>query len=211
MSEHLIVFLRNPVLGQVKTRLASDIGEENALKVYERLMAHTLEVCEHSGIKTTLYFDEAPHDAVQTPSNFHIREQRGKGLGERMTAAFEEVGSEDPKAAMIMIGSDCPEIGKKHLKDAGKHLQHCDLVIGPARDGGIYLIGLRNFDDRLFDGVPWSTSGVRDALVRNATSLKLTTLMLEEMSDVDHASDLEKCKDLFIENAELKDVIEGKA
>ena len=193
----LLLFQKNADAGKVKTRLARSIGDEKALAIYLHLVAYTYTQADPVPCKKHIYFSERL-EILQTPltnSTCHI--QTGVDLGERIKNAFREA-FENKYERVIIIGTDCPELKTTHLTDAFGALETHDLVIGPALDGGYYLLGMRTFTPELFDNITWSTSGVFEQTKNTALQLGKTISLLEKLSDVDEVSDLpESVKILF--------------
>lgn len=122
--------------------------------------------------------------------DFQYQPQGEGDLGDRMSQAFQAAFSQGSEAA-IVIGTDCPDLDATLLETAFQQLQHHDLVLGAARDGGYYLIGLRRSQPELFQGIAWSTVAVRQQTVEIAEQLGLTIAILPTLSDVDYPADLE--------------------
>ena len=181
----LIIFARPPVLGTVKQRLASQVGPEKALQVYTRLLNHTLQVAEDCGVSFTLYSTNPYHNF--TP-NYKI--QSGKNLGERMFNAIKSELDTETSTQVCLIGSDTVEINAEILKISFSNLLQNDLVIGPAKDGGYYLIGMKKAYPELFVNIDWSTPKVLEQTLTKANHLGLKSHLLQELSDVDTDEDL---------------------
>ena len=187
----LIVFLRAPERGRVKTRLAATVGEDRALAVYEQLLAHTLrEAAPLPCMKEAWYADAVPDKDPSADHGFMAHVQQGTDLGARMAHAFERAFASGDMRAVI-IGTDCPGINSGLLREAFEALAEHDAVIGPARDGGYYLLGLRSMVDELFANKAWSSDSVlKDSLAdlqRRGASYRL----LPELIDVDTEADLD--------------------
>ena len=210
MNNTLVVFLRKAVKGQVKTRLALGIGEEMALSVYQWLVSLTLDAASRTKADVHLYFDQMDNE-LSTPESFSRHEQKGNDLGERMFDSFKNNLSDDASKKLIIIGSDCPEINEQLVEEAFQKLSEKDLVIGPAIDGGFYLLGLKKLHVDLFKGIEWGGENVLRQLVTNATSLNLTMSSLEPKRDIDDASDLRWFKDQYQSYClkELSNVAQG--
>jgi uncharacterized protein len=186
-NEAIIVFQKNPQRGKVKTRLAAGIGEEAALKIYLLLLELTfkeLATCKSEVI--VYYSDFLPNP--NSSANKLERIQRGQDLGERMKNAFEEIFSLGYKK-VIIIGTDCPELTTGHLEKAFQDLDNFDVVIGPAADGGYYLLGMRTYCANLFHQIEWSTSGVLSQTLQNATDFGLSVGFLPLLHDIDDKED----------------------
>ncbi|GAA4381289.1 TIGR04282 family arsenosugar biosynthesis glycosyltransferase [Hymenobacter koreensis] len=192
MADHLLIFARHPALGQVKTRLAHTIGDAEALRVYRDLLAHTHTAARNVEAIKTLWLAGEPtaagsefdtwHDFAQLP-------QPAGELGERMQHAFT-AAFENGATAAVIIGTDCPELSGELLRDAFEQLTTHDVVLGPALDGGYYLLGMRRLIPDFFHGKTWSTDTVFEATLVDAARLGLHVAQLPPLSDVDTASDL---------------------
>ncbi|MCC5937287.1 MAG: TIGR04282 family arsenosugar biosynthesis glycosyltransferase [Lunatimonas sp.] len=190
MKQAVIVFQRTPEHGKVKTRLAVDIGEEDALRVYKFLLRHTHRVLESLSADIHVFVTGAcSDDSSSPPPNYYFHRQQGIDLGARMNAAFVKVLTLGYERVMI-IGTDCYELSSEILRQAFVELAHKDLVIGPAQDGGYYLLGLTKPTPHLFTEIPWSTSSVCSDTLRRAKELGLTCGLLPVLRDVDTAEDL---------------------
>lgn len=187
----LILFIKNPIPGKTKTRLAATVGDEMALKMYNILTEWTREQAEGLGEDVTryLYYSNEITEGDSWPSDKFIkRVQVGPGLGERMNNAFQDVFAEGHEKA-ILIGSDCPGITSKYLDNAFQQLDLSDVVIGPALDGGYTLLGSRRSIPELFLDMEWSTDRVlRETLLR-ADQVNCTVEQLNPLSDVDYIED----------------------
>lgn len=178
-----------PVQGLAKTRLARDIGNKAALGIYEQLLSYTYRVAADSSLDTIVYFSESA-SYVDDFILFDKATQQGDDLGKRIYTTFEaELQNAD---ACLMIGADCPDLSIDHLHAAAKALETSDLVLGPSDDGGYYLIGVKKAEEKLFANVAWSTSGVLEATMSNATTLGYSTHQLEELYDIDDLQDLRR-------------------
>jgi hypothetical protein len=187
-----LVFVRAPVAGQVKTRLAAALGAEGALRVYRRLAEHTLREARALGGEVRVHF--TPEDA-----GAEVRGWLGEGprylpqsagdLGARMEAAFR-AAFEDGADRVVIIGSDLPELSATLLRRAFDALESHPAVIGPARDGGYYLLGMRTMIEGLFDGIPWSTNEVLARTLERLRAAGIHPALLDTLSDVDEVDDL---------------------
>jgi uncharacterized protein len=186
----LIIFVKNPVLGKVKTRLAKTLGDQKALEIYLELLSFTHKVT--SGLdcgKFVFYADHVDQDDIWQNGGYIKKPQSGKDLGERMQNAFQSVFEEGHDKALI-IGSDCAEITTEIIQEAFAHLEQKDVVVGPAKDGGYYLLGLKAMQGSLFQNMPWSSSEVLDLTLRKTNESGLTFSLLPELSDIDEEKDL---------------------
>lgn len=192
-TRDLLVFARNPVVGQVKTRLIPGLGAQAAALVYERMLRDTLAcallACAH---RRHLWVDRAPvcSDLVQLAADagMPVRIQQGADLGERMHNALSRSLADADLA--VLIGSDCPEFDPAYLDSAFAALSRHDVVLGPANDGGYVLIGLRHTERTLFDGIPWGTGQVLEATRVRLRRLGWRWHELPPRQDVDTVADL---------------------
>lgn len=188
MKNALIIFIRNPVLGKVKTRLAAAIGDEKALLVYNRLLQHTHSITEKLPVTKFVYYaDEIIIDDLW--NGFEKRIQRGKDLGERMQNAFAEL-FESGFTKVSIIGSDCLELNTEILQEAFESLNKADLVIGPVIDGGYYLLGTNRLIPELFINKIWSTDSVFIDTLTDAAVHRLAVHLLPMLNDIDNETDL---------------------
>jgi rSAM/selenodomain-associated transferase 1 len=140
----LMVFIKNPVLGKVKTRLAKSIGDEKALHVYHLLLDHTQKTVRRINTDKAVYYsDYINEDDIWKNAEFQKFVQLGDNLGKRMSKAFLESFKMGYKKVVI-IGGDCFELNEKIINDAFKILEENEVALGPAKDGGYYLLGMRN-------------------------------------------------------------------
>ncbi|NND77435.1 MAG: glycosyltransferase [Flavobacteriales bacterium] len=187
-SNLLIIFAKNPEIGNVKTRLAKSIGDENALKVYLKLLEHTHRVADKVNASKKVYFNKVSKIDILDYYKFQKELQRGGDLGEKMRNAFLENYDFEK---IVLIGSDCLEINEDIIEDAFLALEENDCVIGPANDGGYYLIGSRG--ERLlpiFRDKEWSTENVLLDTILDLKKHDLSYHLLEELSDIDEEKDL---------------------
>lgn len=194
MKEVIMVFLKNPDYGKVKTRLARDIGEARALSVYKALTRYTLGVVEKINARIQLWYSSylpEHQNTEKVESFFELHLQKGENLGERMSGAFRLAFGEGAQKALV-IGSDCPELRKTHLEKALKLLNKNDLVIGPSEDGGYYLLGMRAYYPGLFEGIEWSSPTVFTSTMNKAEEKGLSVHKLDMLNDIDTAEDLRK-------------------
>ncbi|MCB0480112.1 MAG: TIGR04282 family arsenosugar biosynthesis glycosyltransferase [Flavobacteriales bacterium] len=186
----LLIFVRNCELGKVKTRLAKDIGNENALKIYQSLLVHTRDIAlDVNAFRMVYYSDYIDfHDTFQ--NEYFLKDEQHDGdLGQKMEFSLEE-NFEEGYDHIICIGSDCIELSSEIINRAFEELDSHDVVIGPAKDGGYYLIGMSKLHTSLFRDKPWGTS---DLLLDTILDLKKTNLsyhLLETLNDVDEVEDL---------------------
>lgn len=186
----LIIFVRNPELGKVKTRLASTIGQEKALAVYRQLLAHTHQISVPLSCRKFVYYadDIAEYDLWNDPG-FTKRQQFGNDLGERMSNAFKELFDQGFTQVLI-IGSDCYQLQTEILQEAIHFLAIKEVLLGPTFDGGYYLLGSNRFIPELFTNKTWSTDQVMFQTLQDLHQLELSCHLLPKLHDVDVAADL---------------------
>ncbi|HZH37785.1 MAG TPA: TIGR04282 family arsenosugar biosynthesis glycosyltransferase [Flavisolibacter sp.] len=187
MKQALIIFARKPEKGKVKTRLAAQIGEEQALTVYIRLLEHTRAVASAYPCDKYVFLTDEVADVFW--KDFYVERQADGDLGERMSAAFQLLFDKGYQQVVI-IGSDCPVFSINHLNEAFAALYDVDVVIGPATDGGYYLLGMKLLYSELFLNKTWSTDRVLRDTIYSINELQLTFQQLEPLTDVDEATDL---------------------
>lgn len=192
--EHLLVFARVPALGRVKSRLAAGVGEPAALAIYHELLGITHVAVAGAGVPATVWLadtagpEPTPAETSQWPG-LAARCQPAGDLGARMAAAFTAAFAEGAGRVAI-IGTDCPGLRAAHLAQAFALLKTHDVALGPATDGGYYLLGLRRPQPELFQHKAWSTASVLADTLADARRLSLRVALLPELRDVDTAADL---------------------
>lgn len=195
-ANKLMVFVKNEVAGKTKTRLGAAIGDEEALRVYRKLLRHTFEVTNAIPANKEVWYSEyIEAEDIWPQDAYHKKVQKGEGLGERMSYAFEEAFKENEQCKAVIIGSDCAELTTKVLGGAFEKLNHSDFVVGPAKDGGYYLLGMRMYEPEVFKGIAWSTSHVLEETLRKIQSKGHTCATLKTLNDVDTIEDWQLVKD----------------
>ena len=195
MTAQVIVFAKAPRPGHCKTRLGATLGLEAAAGLYARLLYDYLSDLLSAGwreIEVELavppedmtFFEAAYPDLL-------VREQQGVDLGQRMYQALQRsLDAGCDRAALT--GSDIPFLSTEHVLAALEQLTHSDVVLGPAADGGYYLVGMRAPGADLFRGISWSTSAVLEQTVARARDLGLSLSLLPELADLDDMADYER-------------------
>ncbi len=189
----VLLFIKAPFKGQVKSRLAATMGEEAALGLYKNFTLDIIDALSASGYPFRLCF--YPPDAEEAITKWLIGlptvPQEGNDLGERMELAFKKIFSEGFTSA-ILIGSDIPDLTPTVFHEALESLKKNDAVIGPAADGGYYLIGFnqKSFLPRIFRGIPWSTGTVFRETMDILDKSSLRVHLLPQWKDVDTLEDL---------------------
>jgi len=189
----LIIFTRNPEPGKVKTRLAKDVGDITAFKIYNFLLEHTISVTRNLAVSKEVYYSEAiAENDIWETEIFTKKLQQGEGLGKRMKNAFEE-GFKNGYQNIIIIGSDLYDLQQEDLEKAFQLLQEKDAVIGPATDGGYYLLGMNQLFPEVFEDKEWGTSSVLEDTLKDLKGKNIA--LLEARNDVDYYSDIKDHKD----------------
>ena len=186
----LIIFYRNPELGKVKTRLAASLGDEKALAIYLRLASHTKSIAGGVEVDRVVYYS----DFIDTEDNwpnalFNKQIQRGDDLGKRMLNAFADGFIADYHSICI-IGTDCFELTSEIITNAFQKLEKMDAVIGPASDGGYYLLGMNSLLPGVFKNKKWSADSVYAETLSDFKKLGLRCFQLDVLADVDEEKDL---------------------
>ena len=189
MKKAIIVFQKAAELGKVKTRLAQRIGNAQALQVYRFLVDHTHRQLVDIDADIFIYFSGEPDVSYDGNRNYHIRSQKQGDLGKRMETAFAELFDAGYDQVLI-IGTDCYELKPTILMEGFQAFNAADMAIGPAKDGGYYLLGLTKQVPELFNGIEWSTPNVFPETMAKAASLGIRVSRLPVLSDVDRYEDL---------------------
>ncbi len=203
--KRLIVFTRYPEPGKAKTRLIPVLGAEGAADLHRQMTEYTISQVRQlqpgSFVSIEVYFtgSDTPDGKLRDRISFQnwlgadlIYHPQGEGdLGSRMAQAFSNAFSSGINSAII-IGTDCPSLNAELIAEALQKLEQNDLILGPATDGGYYLIGLRRLIPELFVGINWGTSEVLQKTVEIANNLKLAVAYLSLLSDIDRPEDLAK-------------------
>ncbi|MEO6638271.1 MAG: TIGR04282 family arsenosugar biosynthesis glycosyltransferase [Ginsengibacter sp.] len=191
MKQALIIFVRNPVLGNVKSRLAATVGEERALAIYKKLLQHTHTVSQNIAADKFIFYEDFLNEKDIWENDIYTKLlQEGNDLGMRMKQAFSKLLF-DGYQEIIIIGSDCYELTTTILTDAFNALTMADIVIGPASDGGYYLLGMKEFIPALFEDKSWSSETVYTDTIKQASQLNYTLTSLITLNDVDVESDID--------------------
>ncbi|MHC4178097.1 MAG: TIGR04283 family arsenosugar biosynthesis glycosyltransferase [Planctomycetota bacterium] len=195
LSEHLIIFTRYPEPGKTKSRLIPALGPQGAAEVQREMTLHTLcwakELMGRHDVCVEVRFEGGDESLMRDRFGGELpyRPQGDGDLGERMVRAFSDAFRAGAGRAVI-VGSDCPDLCAELVRTAFDRLVDHDLVLGPATDGGYYLIGLRGEVPRLFENVPWGAGGVLEQTLQVADRLGLSVAQLQPLADVDRPEDL---------------------
>lgn len=189
---HLLIFIKNPIKGKAKTRLAATVGDNEALRIYLELLQHTRNIATQIDAKRNLFYAHFIDNKDEwNNSDFDKQLQINGDLGEKMTAGFQAVFEKKATKAVI-IGSDCASLTTDIVTEAFAKLDTHDFVIGPADDGGYYLIGMRAFSPEIFENIAWSTEAVFPQTVDIITKNNKTYALLPTLSDIDYEEDWKK-------------------
>ena len=188
----IIIFIKNPELGKAKTRLASTVGDERALAIYKELLRHTREtVLKIENCERHLFYSSfVDKEDDWSNDSFNKKLQPSGDLGNRITTAFEDVFKTNQP--VLIVGSDCASLTAEILEEAIESLKIFDFVIGPADDGGYYLIGMNDFQPSVFEDIAWSTEQVLPQTINKIQELGKNFGLLATLSDIDYEEDWKK-------------------
>lgn len=195
--KQLIVFVKNKELGKVKTRLAKTIGDEKALFIYKALLQYTCFVAgKVDALRKVYYTNYIDSNDEFEGDLFEKRIQTEGDLGGKMYGAFKDSFGEFADK-VVLIGSDCYDLSERIIEEAFLALDHHDFVLGPANDGGYYLIGMRSLEKSVFENIIWSTEDVLlDTLIQIKKRNK-SHFLLPTLTDVDEEKDLGELKNFI--------------
>ena len=187
----LMIFVKNLIPGMVKTRLAEDIGIFKALEVYQELIYHTHKIKRKLEVDKSVHYSEYVEvEDIWSDEHFTHKLQKGHSLGEKMSSAFDE--GFDSYKKVVIIGSDCYDLNAKIIKAAFAMLEEHEVVVGPAKDGGYYLLGMNEYFPQLFEEKEYSTPNVLKELLETAEELELSVYQLPTLNDIDTLDDLKE-------------------
>lgn len=190
----LIIFAKQPKLGKVKTRLASTFGDEKTLEIYFELLDVTKNVTSVIDAEKIVYWDELREDhPKEFEFGYQNRIQETGDLGFKMENAFQNEFKLGAKK-IVIIGTDCPYLTNDIFEVAYSELDHTDFVLGPALDGGYYLLGMKEFSPFIFHSIPWSTKDVLSLTIESIRKNNKTFTLLKELSDIDDINDFKQWK-----------------
>ena len=188
----LLIFVKNPILGQVKTRLAATVGEARALEIYQKLLDHSAKITIELPIdKVVFYSNFIDNNDIWDQKHYQKQLQTQGDLGQKMSDAFEW-GFQSGYKEICIIGSDCYELNPEIIMSGFQELSTHDAVLGPTRDGGYYLLGLKKLRGELFQNKNWGTDSVATDTLNDLIELDLDYRTLETLNDVDTEDDLPK-------------------
>lgn len=190
MKQALLIFTKNLIHGQVKTRLAATIGNDMALTVYSHLLQHTASVTNYLPVeKIVFYSDNIEQRDAWSNEVYKKQVQSGNDLGDKMLNAFVYAFGQGNNAVAI-IGTDCLQITSAIIMNAFAYLHNHDVVIGPANDGGYYLLAIKQMHHQLFQNIRWSSDEVLKQTLAICNQQNLSVYQLPELSDIDTENDL---------------------
>lgn len=199
--DRIIVMTRFPEPGKTKTRLIPALGSDRAAALHRCLIRHTLDVVCHwaethaCDVEVRYVGGDEVRFRAEFGTQCRYAPQSEGSLGERMNSAVAAAFSEGAKR-VVVIGTDCPGLNDSHLGPAFDQLTRVDAVIGPATDGGYYLLGMRRHLPTLFDDIAWGTENVFRKTLMKATAAEVSVSQLTPLSDVDYAEDLVHCRQI---------------
>jgi hypothetical protein len=196
MSQDVLgVFVKHPVPGQVKTRLATALGDQRAAELYASFLADIVERFRTVGQRRFLCYTPSDQSTVDyflplAGKNYELWPQSDGSLGVRMTAFFDKfLGATSARA--VIIGSDSPTLPRELVEQAFERLKERDCVLGPAVDGGFYLVGQRECSRPVFESVAWSSPRALEQTVAQITTVGARLGVLQPWYDIDTPEDLE--------------------
>ena len=189
----LMIFVRNPELGKVKTRLAKTVGDKRALEIYNDLLQYTRDVSINCTSEKAVFYSHFIDDFDGWSNVVYQKfvQEGGNDLGVRMHNAFK-LAFEKGYDSVVIIGSDCLELSTHDLEEAFFSLEKKDVIVGPAKDGGYYLLGMNKLHHQLFENKTWSSENVLLDTLLDIENLNLTYQLLDTLSDVDYEEDLKE-------------------
>jgi len=190
LKKALIIFTKNPELGKCKTRLAETIGDNSALEIYKYLLKHTATVAKQiSADRYVFYSETIQKNDVWDETIFRKKLQTKGDLGVKMENAFIDLFQMGYEK-VIIIGSDLLDLKPQHITLAFDALNTTNVVIGPADDGGYYLLGLSKMNESIFIDKPWSTSILLEETLKELQENNVPFTTLETLNDIDTFEDL---------------------
>lgn len=200
MKQALLIFAKNLIYGKVKTRLAATIGNDVALSVYQRLLKHTEAITNYLPVeKMVFYSDYIEKKDIWEHEVYNKQVQSGNDLGERMQNAFAYAFNEGNREIAI-IGTDCLELTSAIIMNSFEWLKSNDVVIGPATDGGYYLLAMKKLHYPLFQNINWGTDEVLKQTLSICRQLNLSIYQLPQLSDIDIENDLGEAQKQLLYN-----------
>ncbi|BDS12695.1 TIGR04282 family arsenosugar biosynthesis glycosyltransferase [Aureispira anguillae] len=189
-KKSLMVFAKNPVLGTAKTRLAASVGDQKALEIYKFLLEYTAQITSKVNCERRVFYSTHTDLDDEFSNDLFSKTVQIQGdLGQKMYAAFEQMFKEGYQQ-VIIIGSDCYELSTEIISQAFEALDQHNFVIGPANDGGYYLLGMRQLESVIFNHKKWSQERLYHDTLIDLEALGYSYAELPMLSDVDYLEDL---------------------
>lgn len=186
----VIIFIKNPDLGRVKKKLAKTLGDEKALDVYKGMLQHTQAITRALSTDKYLFYDRVKDMHDEWPNDVYHKElQSGTYLIDRMQNAFKKIFSKGYEH-VLMIGSDCLELDERIIRLAFRQLEHFDTVLGTTKHGGLYLLGMNEFNAEVFKLQNWGTPSLSNDVIKAIQALHKICFMLPELPGIVTADDL---------------------
>ena len=171
--------------------MAASVGDQRALEIYTQLCIYTENQCAELSLQKQLWYSDYIEISDEwSNDNYSKFLQEGNDLGQRLKHAFAQSFVNSEK--VLVIGTDCPQITTEHILHAEEALNYVDIVIGPALDGGYYLLGMKQLHKEIFEEIDWSSDQVLRQTLQKIGQLKLSCKLLERLSDIDYVEDWEK-------------------
>ena len=208
-KKEIIFFVKYPQIGKVKTRLAANVGDKKAYDIYQLLLKRTWNTIKQSNLHVCIEYTPAGYSSEMKElfgERIEYFVQQGSDIGSRMANAFQRVFSSSVDNA-ILIGSDLPDLDVETLNTAFRKLINHEVVIGPAGDGGYYLVGFqrRYFSRKIFEEIKWSSNRVYQQTIKKICELNLSKYILPERNDIDTFDDINLFLNKNKEVSEFKD------
>ena len=200
-TTRLVVFAKAPLAGAVKTRLIPALGEQGAARLALQMLQHTLAqaLAAQCGV-VELCASPAPQDpawqSVALPSGIGWSAQGEGDLGQRMARVYQSGIAKGQ--AVVLMGTDCPELTHAHIQQAALALVDHDAAMIPVADGGYVLLAMRRFTPSIFEGIPWSTAAVATLVLERFKALGWSAKVLPMLHDVDEPADLQWIPPLWL-------------
>ena len=190
MKKSLLIFTKNLEPGKVKTRLAATIGNAKAFFIYRQLIEYTVSITNYLPVDKFIFFsNDLEQKDLWNDKHFFKQVQCGQDLEERINNAFALAFQMEYDKAVIM-GTDCPELNAEIMMNAFAYLTTYDVVIGPAEDGGYYLLGMNQLYTQQFQNISWSTQTVFEDTLSICKKNNISYSLLPVLHDVDEEKDL---------------------
>lgn len=190
-NPRLVLFSRYPEPGKAKTRMIPTLGPDGAAALHKKLAERTLTTLRKTDLPIELRYTGAPESRFRQwlGDDIAYAEQGEGDLGDRMARASQP-------APVIFLGSDCPDLHPRHIAEAAQALISSNVVIGPAEDGGYWLLGLAKRFDYLFEVMPWGTDQILPITLSRLAARGIAPAMLETLADCDRPEDLTRWPEL---------------